>query len=47
MLKYTKACDLLRDKKNIRIVEMSMNDAWFRDTGPTVSMIVLLLPFFM
>lgn len=32
---YTKACDLLRNKTNIRIVEMSMNDSWFRDTGPT------------
>lgn len=21
---------------HIRVVEMSMNDAWFRDTGPTV-----------
>lgn len=22
---------------NVRVVEMSMNDSWFRDTGPTVS----------
>ena len=23
--------------ENIRVIEMSINDAWFRDTGPTVS----------
>lgn len=23
--------------ENIRVIEMSMNDSWFRDTGPTVS----------
>uniref|UniRef100_A0A7N0V8H4 Uncharacterized protein n=1 Tax=Kalanchoe fedtschenkoi TaxID=63787 RepID=A0A7N0V8H4_KALFE len=22
---------------HIRVIEMSMNDSWFRDTGPTVS----------
>jgi hypothetical protein len=22
---------------NVRVLEMSMNDAWFRDSGPTVS----------
>lgn len=27
---------------NIRLVEMSMNDAWFRDIGPTVSFSPLL-----
>ncbi|KAK8950272.1 Agmatine deiminase [Platanthera guangdongensis] len=32
---YTKAADLLKDIPDVRIVEMSMNDAWFRDTGPT------------
>lgn len=32
---YTKACDLLQDNVNVRVVEMSMNDAWFRDSGPT------------
>ncbi|KAG1327498.1 EMB1873-like protein [Cocos nucifera] len=32
---YTNAYELLRDKNNIRVVEMSMNDAWFRDIGPT------------
>lgn len=24
--------------EHIRVVEMSMNDSWFRDTGPTVSL---------
>ncbi|KAL6279748.1 hypothetical protein ACE6H2_016629 [Prunus campanulata] len=23
--------------ENIRVIEMSLNDSWFRDTGPTVS----------
>ena len=23
---------------SVRVVEMSMNDAWFRDTGPTVNL---------
>lgn len=32
---YTMACHLLQNKTNIRVVEMSMNDAWFRDSGPT------------
>ncbi|KAI0511651.1 hypothetical protein KFK09_012281 [Dendrobium nobile] len=32
---YTKAVDLHKDKPNVRVVEMSMNDAWFRDIGPT------------
>ncbi|KAJ6807013.1 agmatine deiminase [Iris pallida] len=32
---YTKAYDFLQDNANIRVVEMSMNDAWFRDSGPT------------
>ncbi|XP_010905762.1 agmatine deiminase [Elaeis guineensis] len=32
---YTNACELLHDKDNVRVVEMSMNDAWFRDIGPT------------
>ncbi|ONK79387.1 uncharacterized protein A4U43_C01F5840 [Asparagus officinalis] len=32
---YETACNLLQNRKNIRIVEMSMNDAWFRDSGPT------------
>lgn len=32
---YTKAVNLHKDKPNVRIVEMSMNDAWFRDIGPT------------
>ncbi|XP_020586394.1 agmatine deiminase [Phalaenopsis equestris] len=32
---YTNAVNLHKDKHNVRIVEMSMNDAWFRDTGPT------------
>ena len=24
---------------SVRVLEMSMNDAWFRDTGPTVSVL--------
>ena len=28
---------MIPDGANIRVVEMSMNDAWFRDIGPTVS----------
>ncbi|XP_038987238.1 agmatine deiminase-like isoform X1 [Phoenix dactylifera] len=32
---YTNAYGLLHGKDNIRVVEMSMNDAWFRDIGPT------------
>uniref|UniRef100_A0A1D1YST1 Agmatine deiminase n=1 Tax=Anthurium amnicola TaxID=1678845 RepID=A0A1D1YST1_9ARAE len=32
---YAKACDMLPVNGNIRVVEMSMNDAWFRDIGPT------------
>ncbi|BFG31027.1 hypothetical protein CerSpe_173010 [Prunus speciosa] len=23
--------------ENIRVIEMSLNDSWFRDTGPTMS----------
>ncbi|XP_078439593.1 porphyromonas-type peptidyl-arginine deiminase family protein [Wolffia australiana] len=34
-LQYTKACQMLPSGANIRVVEMSMNDAWFRDIGPT------------
>lgn len=40
MLQYTNAYELLLGKDNIRVVEMSMNDAWFRDIGPTVSSFV-------
>ncbi|CAL9130011.1 unnamed protein product [Musa textilis] len=32
---YMKAYDWLHGNGNIRVVEMSMNDAWFRDIGPT------------
>lgn len=32
---YITACQLLQNVPNVRIVEMSMNDSWFRDTGPT------------
>lgn len=32
---YMTACRLLQNKANIRVVEMGMNDAWFRDSGPT------------
>lgn len=32
---WTNARSLLPE--NIRVIEMSINDAWFRDTGPTVS----------
>ncbi|KAJ0965458.1 hypothetical protein J5N97_026596 [Dioscorea zingiberensis] len=32
---YSKAYERLRSNSNIRVVEMSMNDAWFRDIGPT------------
>ncbi|KAG0467550.1 hypothetical protein HPP92_019130 [Vanilla planifolia] len=32
---YAKVVDLLKNDTNVRIVEMSMNDAWFRDIGPT------------
>ncbi|WOK92041.1 hypothetical protein Cni_G00732 [Canna indica] len=32
---YTKAYDCFHESGNIRVVEMSMNDAWLRDIGPT------------
>ncbi|KAJ3679629.1 hypothetical protein LUZ60_017640 [Juncus effusus] len=32
---YEKVYCLMNNKANIRVVEMSMNDSWFRDTGPT------------
>ncbi|CAA6661496.1 unnamed protein product [Spirodela intermedia] len=32
---YIKACRMVPAGANIRVVEMSMNDSWFRDTGPT------------
>lgn len=28
---------MMLNNTNIRVVEMSMNDSWFRDIGPTVS----------
>ncbi|XP_039130189.1 agmatine deiminase-like isoform X2 [Dioscorea cayenensis subsp. rotundata] len=31
---YSNAYERLRGLANVRVVEMSMNDAWFRDTGP-------------
>lgn len=30
---------------NVRVLEMSMNDAWFRDTGPTVSLRIIFVNF--
>jgi hypothetical protein len=27
----------MNNEPSIRVIEMSMNDAWFRDIGPTVS----------
>ncbi|MQL73137.1 hypothetical protein Taro_005495, partial [Colocasia esculenta] len=32
---YTKACHMVPAGANVRVVEMNMNDAWFRDIGPT------------
>ncbi|XP_072992620.1 agmatine deiminase-like [Typha latifolia] len=32
---YEKVFQMMQHKPNIRVVEMSMNDSWFRDTGPT------------
>ncbi|XP_073010410.1 agmatine deiminase-like isoform X2 [Typha latifolia] len=32
---YEKVHNWMQDQPNIRILEMSMNDAWFRDIGPT------------
>ncbi|KAM0943159.1 putative agmatine deiminase [Dioscorea sansibarensis] len=32
---YLNAYERLRGLPNVRVVEMSMNDVWFRDTGPT------------
>lgn len=33
---YPKVHELMEHQTNIRVVEMSMNDSWFRDMGPTV-----------
>uniref|UniRef100_A0A453C5Z1 Agmatine deiminase n=1 Tax=Aegilops tauschii subsp. strangulata TaxID=200361 RepID=A0A453C5Z1_AEGTS len=32
---YPRVHELMEHQPNIRVVEMSMNDSWFRDTGPT------------
>ncbi|KAJ3687281.1 hypothetical protein LUZ61_016445 [Rhynchospora tenuis] len=32
---YEKVHSLMNNKSSIRVIEMSMNDAWFRDIGPT------------
>ncbi|WMV58039.1 hypothetical protein MTR67_051424 [Solanum verrucosum] len=40
---WENACNLL--PKHIRVVEMSINDSWFRDTGPTVSYCFLSVEF--
>ncbi|KAM0881325.1 hypothetical protein ACQ4PT_033014 [Festuca glaucescens] len=32
---YPHVHELMQHQPNIRVVEMSMNDSWFRDTGPT------------
>ncbi|KAM0913506.1 hypothetical protein ACQ4PT_012108 [Festuca glaucescens] len=32
---YPHVHELMQHQSNIRVVEMSMNDSWFRDTGPT------------
>lgn len=32
---YPKVHELMEHQTNIRVVEMSMNDSWFRDMGPT------------
>ncbi|KAM0881332.1 hypothetical protein ACQ4PT_033014 [Festuca glaucescens] len=32
---YPHVHELMEHQLNIRVVEMSMNDSWFRDTGPT------------
>ncbi|OAY85778.1 Agmatine deiminase [Ananas comosus] len=32
---FTKVYEEMQHHPNIRVVEMSMNDSWFRDTGPT------------
>ncbi|KAG5572036.1 hypothetical protein H5410_061802 [Solanum commersonii] len=40
---WENACSLL--PKHIRVVEMSINDSWFRDTGPTVSYCFLSVEF--
>ncbi|KAM0863945.1 hypothetical protein ACQ4PT_044243 [Festuca glaucescens] len=32
---YPNVHELMQHQPNIRVVEMSMNDSWFRDTGPT------------
>ncbi|VAH48609.1 unnamed protein product [Triticum turgidum subsp. durum] len=32
---YPHVHELMEHQPNIRVVEMSMNDSWFRDTGPT------------
>ncbi|KAL6845774.1 hypothetical protein ACP4OV_024349 [Aristida adscensionis] len=32
---YPNVHELMQQQKNIRVVEMSMNDSWFRDMGPT------------
>ena len=31
---------------NVRVIEMSMNDSWFRDSGPTVSSFISFPLFF-
>jgi hypothetical protein len=36
----------MEHQTNIRVVEMSMNDSWFRDMGPTVRHLNLGLLFF-
>lgn len=36
----------MEHQTNIRVVEMSMNDSWFRDMGPTVRHLNLCLLLF-
>lgn len=35
-MQYPYVHELMLHQPNIRVVEMSMNDCWFRDIGPTV-----------
>lgn len=43
---YPHVHELMQHQPNIRVVEMSMNDSWFRDTGPTVRNLIILISLF-